>query len=893
MTSSKESITMAKILEKEALDRVESKPDFGLNDEQVNERKAKGYVNVVKDTQTKSIGKIIFDNVFTLFNCLLFIIAIIFLVFIIYLSSTGNQDVIDKHFGFSKFIFLIPLLMNVTVGTIQEIHSRNVLNKLKIVTSMKSRVIRNGKEEEIESASIVTDDVVCLKAGEQAVCDMIVLEGNLHVDESMLTGEADHVKKMPGDLVYSGSAIIVGKAKARVEKVGQDTYVSELQRKVKSVGSHKSELMSDITKILKVLSIVLLIVTATIIGTLVYKINKTGSVPEIWDGMTLTLDSPVTWARIMITAGSFAIGIIPSGLILTTSVTLMISIASLSRQNTLIQQLYSLENLSRVDTICLDKTGTLTDGTMKLVHVERFAHLEDIYDHIKNLLGAMDNRNQTADALFNAFGENKDVKFKQYLPFSSEKKSSGLIYENGDTLTLGAPEYLLEKNDKRLAFVEEKAKEGKRVIAFKLNDDLLAFFVIEDQIRASAPETLKFFRDNAVNVKVISGDNPLTVSKIAETCGIQNADKAISLEGMPLEKVKEVAKEYTIFARVSPEQKAALVEALQSEGHKVAMTGDGVNDILALRKADSSITFAKATDAAKSCSDVVLLDNDFSHLKEVVGQGRRVINNIQRTSILFLMKTIAIITLAFALIPFKKGQMWYTVENAYLLESTVIGTGGFLLSLEGAKLPIRGKFIDNIARKALASGLLAALAIVIPVIIHTMGVNHVLFYKEVVTGVYTPHISETDAHSLMTLMLVMAGVIVTVAMCIPFNKWRWFVLGGVAFTGIGLSMMLPTTFLMGQPLPPSHFRTPQAVIDAGGKDSIGNWPIVREFFQPWNSSAVQSFFSNGYNFLVILIFFVIALPIYIVLLRAINKGLERKYALEVEQLKERGLKVDD
>ena len=863
---------MKKLKERPSINRIEAKADFGLTNDQVSERKEKGYTNIVKDTQTKSIGRIIFDNVFTLFNCMLFIIAIIFLVFIIYLTSNGRQDVIDKHFGFSKFIFLIPLLMNVTVGTIQEIHSRNVLNKLKIVTSMKSRVVRNGEEIDIDSDSLVTDDVVCLKAGEQAVADMIVLEGTLQVDESMLTGESDHVKKVAGDYVYSGSAIIVGKAKARVDKVGADTYVSELQRKVKSVTAHKSELMSDIVKILKVLSIVLVVVTAVIIGTLVYKINKSGSVPEIWDGMTLSLNSPVTWARIMITAGSFAIGIIPSGLVLTTSVTLMISIASLSRQNTLIQQLYSLENLSRVDTICLDKTGTLTDGTMKVVHTERFEHLEVIYDHIRNLIGAMDNRNQTAEALFNAFGENKDVKYKQYLPFSSDKKCSGLIYENGDTLTMGAPEYLLPKDDKRLAYVEDRAREGRRVIAFKLNDQLLAFFVIEDQIRKSAPDTLKFFRENGVNVKVISGDNPLTVSKIAETCGIENADKAISLEGMELSKIPEIVENYTIFARVSPEQKAALVEALQKQGHKVAMTGDGVNDILALRKADSSITFAKATDAAKSCSDVVLLDNDFSHLKEVVGQGRRVINNIQRTSILFLMKTIAIITLAFALIPFKKGQMWYTVENAYLLESTVIGTGGFLLSLEGAKLPIKGKFFENIFYKALASGLLAALAIVIPVIVYTMGQNSIIFKPTVLT--------ESDAHSLMTLMLVLAGVIVTVAMCIPFNKWRIFVLAGVAITGIGLSMMLPTTFMMGQPLPPSHFHAPEGQVNA-----IGNWPIVREFLQPWNSKAVQNFFSNWHNFMVILIFFVVALPIYIVLLRLINKNLEKKYALEVEKLK--------
>ena len=861
---------MKRRLIREEITRIETNPKVGLNDDQVKERIEKGYANVTKDDQTKSIGRIIFDNVFTFFNAILFIIAFVFLFFIIFLYATGRSDVVDQHFGFSKFVFLIPLVMNITVGTAQEIHSRSVINKLKIVTSMHSNVVRNGEEISINSSDIVVDDIICLQAGEQACCDMVVLEGSLSVDESMLTGEADHIKKGPGDTVYSGSSIIIGKAKARVEKTGEDTYVSELQRKVKAIGNHKSELMTNIMQIMKVLAVVLGVVTVVIIGTLCYKIARHGGSNEIFGGATkLSLTDPVTWARIMITAGSFAIGIIPSGLVLTTSVTLMLSIVSLSRQNTLIQQLYSLENLSRVDTICLDKTGTLTDGTMKLVDTKLYEHLEYVLEDTKNLLGAMDSRNQTAEALYKAMGANENVEYKEFIPFSSEKKSCGLVYKDGTTLTLGAPEYLLDKSDKRLEFVIEKAKEGKRVIALKKNDELQCFFVIEDNIRSSAPETLKFFRENGVNVKVISGDNPLTVSKIAATCGIENADKAISLEGVALEDIEPLVEEYTIFARVSPEQKAALVEALQKHGHKVAMTGDGVNDILALRKADSSITFAKATDAAKSCSDVVLLDNDFSHLKEVVGQGRRVINNIQRTAILFLMKSIAIICLAFALIPFKKGQMWYTVEYAYMLESAVIGTGGFLLSLEGAKLPIKGTFFDNIKWKALASGLLALVAILIPVIIYTMISN----------GLIPEIVNENDVRSCMTLMLLTAGFVVTVAMCWPFNKWRVFVVCGVIFTATGLAFMLPTTFLMGLPMGPSMFRIPEG----------GTWTdmqVVKEFLRPWNSEAVRNFFSNGVNFAIIGGFILVALPIYILIMQLINRYLDRKYAIEYETEKQ-------
>ena len=861
-----------KNLTRPELSRVSADASQGLNNEQVKERVEKGYTNYAKDTQTKSIGRIIFDNVFTFFNAVLFTIAVVFLVFIVYLYSSGNAGVVDKHFGFSKFVFLLPLVMNITVGTVQEIHSRNVLNKLKIVTGNSSRVIRNGQEIEIKTADIVVDDIICLKAGEQAVADMIILEGSLQVDESMLTGESDHIKKEAGAIVYSGSSIIIGKAKARVDKVGSDTYVSELQRKVKSVANHKSELMTDIYRIVKLLTIALGIVAAVIIGTLCYKIARWGNIADNWDGMTLSLSDPVAWARIMLTTGSFAIGLIPSGLVLTTSVALMISIASLSRQNTLIQQLYSLENLSRVDVICLDKTGTLTDGTMKVVDIKSFSHIDEIYSHTRDLVGAMDNRNQTAEALFNHVGENKDVKFKEFIPFSSEKKSCGLVYENGDTLTLGAPEYIIDKKDERLEFVAQKAKEGKRVIALKKNDDLMCFFVIEDQIRKSAPETLRFFKENGVTVKVISGDNPLTVSKIAATCGIENADKAISLEGMPLENIPNIVEEYTIFARVSPEQKAALVEALQANKHKVAMTGDGVNDILALRKADSSITFAKATDAAKSCSDVVLLDNDFSHLKEVVGQGRRVINNIQRSAVLFLMKSIAIILLAFALIPFKKGQMWYTVENAYILESAVIGTGGFLMSLEGTKKPIRGSFMDNVNKKALASGILALIAIVIPVILFTLRDNMPDFirFKDImgeIEGVpAVVYSAEDQAHSLMTTMLLMAGVTVTIAMCVPFNKYRAFVIGGVLFTAIGLSFMFPRTFLLGRPMGPDMFEGA----------TFFDKPFFHEFCQPWNCPYVGYFTSNYTNYLVIGIFLIIAIPTYIFVMKAINKSIERK-----------------
>jgi cation-transporting ATPase E len=843
-------------IENQNIERVNADINSGLTIDQVNERKEKGFTNKSSKTNEKTIPQIVFHNVFTFFNTILLIIAVTFAIFIIYLYASGNGAVVDKHFGFSKFGFLLPAIMNITIGTIQEIHGKKVLDGLKIITVAKSRVLRAGKEETINASDIVIDDIVLLKAGEQATADFELVEGFLQVDESNLTGESDYIKKYPGDKIFSGSSIIVGEGKVRTTNVGDDTFAAGLSSKVKSMSRHKSELMTSIMKIMKFLAILLVIVTIVIISTLIYKISRHGNAAEIWDGMTMSLDSPVTWARIMITVGSFAVGIMPSGLVLTTSVALVLSIASLSRKQTLIQELYSLENLSRVDIICLDKTGTLTDGTMKVCETKRYTHLEDIYDNIRNLLGVSGSRNQTAEALFNEFGENKDAEYQELIPFSSEHKSSGLIYKNGDKLLLGAPEYLLDKDDERLKFVEEKAKEGKRVLAFKLNDQLLAFFVIEDQIRKSAKETLAFFKNNGVTVKVISGDNPLTVSKIAKTCGVENADKAISLEGVSLEDIPSLVEEYTIFARVSPEQKEAIVKALQEKKHKVAMTGDGVNDILALRRADSSITFAKATDAAKSVSDVVLMDNDFSHLTEVVAQGRRVIGNISRTSILFLMKSFAILFLSFALIALKKGQMWYTIENAYMLESAVIGTGGFVLSLEFSKRPIKGSFTKNIIAKGLAAGLLAMLAIVLSIQAYTLPYS---------MGI-EPWISEENVKTMVSVLLTFAGLVVAFTLCLPFTKYRIFAFVLIILTVISLAFMLPTSFVGGMPTNAAMFG-----FDSSDGQTVFDSQFMHEFMQPWNSKPIQNLFKDKDNFIILGIFVFAALPLFFLTIEFINK----------------------
>ncbi|MBO4326427.1 MAG: HAD-IC family P-type ATPase [Clostridia bacterium] len=852
---------MGKKSERLPIERIQAACSTGLTQQEVDERLAKGYGNNTTDVNQKSTASIIFGNLFTFFNTILFSIAAVFIFMIIYFNAIGRSDIVGQYFGISKFIFVVPALMNVTMGTAQEIHSLKVIKKLRIVTSTKSRVIREGNVEKIDASGIVIDDIVVLGAGDQATADVQVIEGEVSVDESMLTGESDYIKKKPGDTILSGSAIIVGDAKARVAEVGDETYVSKLSKKVKGAARHKSELMTTIMKILKILSVMLLIALTVVITTLVIKVSRTGADASIW-GRELALSDPVTWALIILTGGSFGIGIIPSGLVLTTSVALVISIAQLSKKQTLVQELYSLENLSRVDVICLDKTGTLTDGTMSVSDVKAFAPMELIEKHMRDLMGMAGDRNATAEAIFQRFGSSEIVEFSEKIPFSSATKCSGLVYKDGSKLLMGAPEYLLPENDTRLQFSADCAKDGKRVIALTLSGNLEAFIVIEDHIRETAPDTLKFFRENGVTVKVISGDNPLTVSRIAELCGIENSDRYISLAGVPLEEIPDIAEKYTIFARVSPEQKEALVKALQSCGHKVAMTGDGVNDILALRRSDSSITFAKATEAAKSCSDVVLLDNDFSHLKAVVGEGRRVIGNIQKASVLYLMKAFAVFLLSFGLIPLSKGQMWFSVENVYMLEAAVIGTGGFLLSMEPRRNPIVGSFMKNIISRSIAAGLLAAVALLLPILANIIPKS---------AGA-APFIMDENVGTMMTVMMTIAGIVVIFATCIPFNKYRTIALTAVTGVAALLGLMLPSAYIGGRTIGSDLLSYNKA---AG--ESVFQAQLFKEMFHPMKSAVVQNLIIDQNVFLLLRIFLYVAIPAFVLAMFAAENYARKEF----------------
>lgn len=813
----------------------------GLTTQEVNQRIKENKVNKYKDKTKRSYLNIIFRNLLNPFNLILFIIALIFLGFVIYLNASGNSEIANKTFGISKFGFMIPVVLNTLVSIFQEIRTQHILNKLKIVTETKTYVIRNKKERYLKADEIVLDDVIHLKNGNQVVVDIKLVDGYCEVDESIITGESNLIQKNPGDTIYAGSSIISGDGYGLVIKVGNDTYAANLTKKAKLLNEHKSDLLTSINNLMKILSIILLVMAVVISLTLCYKINKWGNDLSVFS-TPQSLKSAETLSTIIITVGSFSIGVIPTGLILISTATLAVSIYKLAKQHTLTQELYSLENLSRINTICLDKTGTLTDGSIKLIKTDYFAKKDVVVTHIQHFLYAHSNYNASTQAIFNIFGS-KPTNLKEIVPFSSTQKYSSIIYPNGDNLTLGAPEYLLNKDNEELKKINEYMKEGKRVMVLTLNKELIATFIFEDNLRKDADETIQFFYKNNIDVKIISGDNPLTILAIAKKSNIKNYDKVISLENVPLTEIPNIVNKYTIFARTNPEQKLAIVKALQENNKKVAMLGDGVNDILALKKSDAAITFANATDASKASADVILLNNNFSNLKNVFYQGRQVVNNVERTAILFLMKTFAIISLSLLLIPFKKGQMNFNIENIYMMQTSVTTVGGFLLSLEHNNNPHNGSFYKNVLPKALIASVLLTISVLTPVALNTWSNKQI--------------ISDVNVSALTSILTTVAGLVVIISLAYPFNKYRSITLIVVILTAILLGLAFPTSFIGGEVSTFSMFTSETGkFVDS---------QIYQEFFKPQNSTVIKNMYNQLSTYLVPLIFFVIFTPIYLFL----------------------------
>lgn len=670
-------------------------PDIatGLTDSQIRQRIEDNLINYDSSVPTKSIKQIIFDNFFTLFNFLnLFLGLAIFLV-----GSYKNMT------------FIGIMIINTAISTFQEIHSKKIVDKLAIMAQSKVKVIRDGVTSEIPINDLVLDDIVVFNTGNQIPTDCIILDGDVLSNESFITGEPDSISKTKGEMLLSGSYIVSGKCIAKVEHIADENYTAQISSGAKYVKKTNSEIMRSLNKIIKYLTFAIIP-----IGALLF-INQLNL-----DGSTMT--------DAVVQSVAAVIGMIPEGLILLTSTVLAVSVIRLSRSKVLVQELYCIETLARVDTLCLDKTGTLTEGRME---VSDFLPINCDKDKMKNILAniakASDDENPTMQAIKAYFSNDliDEFSINTKVAFSSKTKWSGINFKGEGSYILGAPEFILGEKFTEYEDEIKKYTENFRVLLLAHSNNnfnnkelpnelsVVGLVLISDVIRKEAYKTLKYFKEQDVDIKIISGDNPITVSKIAKQVGVENADKYIDMSTLDTqEKIEEAATKYTIFGRVSPTQKKDLVVALQKNGKTVAMTGDGVNDVLALKTADCSIAMANGSDATKNVSQLILLDSNFASMPKVVGEGRRTINNIERSASLFLVKTIYSSFLAVIFLFLSQGYPFEPVHLS-LISVVNIGIPSFILALEPNNERIHGHFLKNIISKAIPTAITTIISILV------------------------------------------------------------------------------------------------------------------------------------------------------------------------------------
>ena len=665
----------------------------GLNDDQVQKRINAGQVNYTQRGSTKTIGRILFTNIFTWFNLVCFI-------------SFGLLIWVERY---ESTFFMAIVFVNVLIGIIQELRAKFTIEKLSLLTQSKAKVVRGGEHVELVIDDIVLDDILVLSNGQQIPADAILLDGYIEVNESLLTGESVPIQKTKGCTVLAGSFVVSGTCHARVEKIGNKNYVQTLAQGASKYVRPKSELLGSLRLLIKIISVLMEILGAAYIAR--------QAIGGFESGREDTVAATV----------GAVVGMIPIGMFLLTSLALAVGVINLAKSRTLVQELYCIEMLARVDTLCLDKTGTITNGTMKVCDVVEIKNQSNytLREIIASMSFALNDNNQTAIALKDHFGSQMVLKSTHLLPFSSSRKLSAVSFLDEGTYIIGAPEYILKERNER---VEERVKrfasQGYRVLILarssgQIKDGVIggeakpvAIITLQDQIRSDAHETIDWFKQNGVDVRVISGDNPITVSEVARRAGVHGAEKFISLEGLSSQEVRNAAKDYTVFGRVSPEQKLILVQELKRLGRTVAMTGDGVNDILALREADCSIAMAAGSEAARNVSHLVLLDNNFASMPKVVAQGRRVINNIQRTSSIYLFKTLFVMMLVVFSI-FSGIQYPFEPIHMMLLEFFVIGIPSFAIALEINDNKIKGKFLLGVLRNACAGAVVVIINVMV------------------------------------------------------------------------------------------------------------------------------------------------------------------------------------
>ena len=768
---------------KKKIIRYNTNVDTGLTTEVVEHRKLQNLSNTKTVGSTKTIPMIVFSNIFTFFNLLNYAIA----AWIISAFQWG---------AWNKIFFVLIVTANVIISIVQEIRSKNIIDKLSVLSAPNAVILRDGISFEIPTTEVVLDDILCLSSGNQIASDSIVVEGSIEVNESLLTGESDAIVKKVGDVLYAGSFVVSGHCKARVERVGKDNYIEKLTSQAKKYRKPKSDLLKTLTNIIRFVGILIIP-----LGISVFMSQAQNSVGEITSiqGWLEFFGSPAYESAVKTTSGA-VIGMIPSGLFLLTSIALAVGVIRLAQNNTLVQELYCIEMLARVDVLCLDKTGTITDGTMYVKDVIEYnnktgLNVKSIYSAMQN---ALDDNNVTSKALEEKFGRAKKIKHKNLIPFSSSRKYSAVEFEKYGTFVLGAPEFVLLNNYHLVSMdVTKAATNGYRVICLghsngsiigdKINGNILpvALILIEDTIRPDAIETIEYFKESGVEVKVISGDNPLTVSKISERAGIDNADQYISLEGLTDKEVIRAATKYVVFGRVSPAQKKLLITTLKQNGKTVAMTGDGVNDILALREADCSISLGSGSDAARNVSHLVLLDSNFSSMPKVVAEGRRVINNVQRVASLFLTKTI--FSLLLALYCVLGPQHIYPIETQQLIiiDLCVTGIPSTILALESNNNKVIGKFFTNVIKNALPGALSIALTTLVVFFVDRIGIN----------------LSQGAQQTIIVLNATFTCFTVLFKVCRPFNVLRRVLFFFMVALAVSLVLFLPNVFEISQILP--------------------------------------------------------------------------------------------
>ena len=666
----------------------------GLSDEEVRERVAAGKVNGEQTVRTKSVAQILRSNILTFFNFVFIVLAVLLAGFV-----PAGMD------GIGNFGFLILIVFNTLVGIVQELRAKRTMDRLSLLSAPKAVVVREGETREIAIEDIVLDDIAELSSGRQVCADGIIVEGSCEVNESLVTGEPDAIVKNVGDRVISGSFVVSGKAKCRVEHVGADNFVMKISSGAKYFKKPTSEIWRSLMLIVKVMSIVIVPVGIALFCSKYFR------------------DTSALNDTVVTTIGS-VIGMIPSGLVALASTVFCVSVIRLSRRKTLAQDLYCVETLARVDVLCLDKTGTITEGSMEVNGVEPREGLseEEFKAVLKDTVAATGDENATALALASYLsGIPSSRTAENVVPFSSARKWSGARFD-GVSYALGAVEFTLGHGEGGIFdTAAAHAEEGYRVLALvsskgdfidqKLPDNVTfeGFVYLTDKIRAEAPDTLRFFREQGVDVKIISGDNPSTVRAVAKRAGLEKCDDIIDMSTLSTEEeVWEAAEKYTVFGRVLPDQKLTLVKALKAAGHTVAMTGDGVNDVLALKEADCSVAMASGSDAAKNVSSLVLLDSNFASMPHIVAEGRRSINNLERSAALYIMKTVYNVLLAL-LFMIVNEPLPFEPRNLTLIGGVTIGMPSIVLALEPNNELVRGRFLTKVLCYAVPGGVIVLL----------------------------------------------------------------------------------------------------------------------------------------------------------------------------------------